>query len=104
MLDGVAQRANIETQNYAHHTARFEPMEDPLPMLRQLSYPAGKAKLLSGFASPEQPGDPWQKAVYGAALFGWETIPDCSYTHYGADVVANPDTGNVTAAIVLAGA
>ncbi|MCP3810895.1 hypothetical protein NLX62_00835 [Mycobacteriaceae bacterium Msp059] len=103
VLEGVAQRANIETQNYANRTARFQPMEDPMPMLRQLSYPAGKAKLLAGFASAQKFPDAEQKAIYGAALFGWDTIPDCTYTRYGADVRTDTNTGNSTAAIVLAG-
>ena len=103
VLDSVAQRANLETQNYASHTARFQPMEDPMPMLRQLSYPANKAKLLAGFANAQKFPDAQQKAIYGATLFGWDTIPDCSYTRYGADVVTNGDTGNTTASIVLAG-
>src|SRR5262245_7505363 len=33
VLDQVAQRANLETQAYADHTARFQPMEDATPML-----------------------------------------------------------------------
>ncbi|MCV7335909.1 MULTISPECIES: hypothetical protein [Mycolicibacterium] len=103
VLEGVAQRANLETQSYANRTARFQPMEDPMPMLRQLSYPAGKAKLLAGFASTQKFPDAEQKAIYGAALFGWDTIPDCTYTRYGANVVTDPNTGNTTAAIVLAG-
>jgi hypothetical protein len=103
VLEGVAQRANLETQNYANHTARFQPMEDPMPTLRQLSYPARKAKLLAGFADAHQFADAPQKAIYGAALFGWDTIPDCSYTRYGADVVTDTKTGKTTAAIVLAG-
>lgn len=102
VLDGVAQRANLETQDYAQGIARFQPMEDPMPLLRQLSYPASKAKLLAGFADASHP-DGQQRAIYGATLFGWETIPDCSYTRYGADVVTNAKTGNSTAAIVLAG-
>ncbi|OMC36733.1 hypothetical protein A5740_00205 [Mycobacterium sp. GA-1841] len=103
VLEGVAQRANLETQNYANRTARFQPMEDPMPMLRQLSYPAGKAKLLAGFASTQKFADAEQKAIYGATLFGWDTIPDCTYTRYGADVLTDANTGNTTAAIVLAG-
>jgi hypothetical protein len=103
ILDSVAQRANLETRAYANHTARFQPMEDPMPMLRQLSYPAGKAKLLSGFASTQKFADAAQKAIYGAALFGWDTIPDCTYTKYGADVLTDAGTGNTVAAVVLAG-
>lgn len=97
VLDGVAQRANLETQNYAGHSARFQPMEDPMPMLRKLSYPAGKAKLFAGF------GDTQETAIYGATLFGSETLPDCTYTRYGADVLTSTSTANTTAAIVLVG-
>jgi hypothetical protein len=103
VLEGIAQRANLETQNYANHTARFQPMEDPMPTLRQLSYPAAKAKLLAGFANDHQFEDAPQKAIYGATLFGWDSISDCSYTRYGADVVTDANSGNTTAAIVLAG-
>jgi hypothetical protein len=103
VLEGVAQHANLETQNYANHTARFQPMEDPMPVLRQLSYPAHKAKLLAGFADTHQFSDAPQRAIYGATLFGWDTIPDCSYTRYGADVVTDTKTGKTTAAVVLAG-
>ncbi|OMC39565.1 hypothetical protein A5742_04970 [Mycolicibacterium fortuitum] len=103
VLDAVAQRANLETQAYARHTARFQPIEDPMPMLRQLSYPAGKAKLLAGFGDAQQFADPQQKAVYGATLFGWDTIPDCSYTRYGAHALTDPETGNVFTLILVVG-
>jgi len=103
VLEGVAQRADLETQNYANHTARFQPMEDPMPTLHQLGYPAHKAKLLAGFADTHQFADAPQRAIYGATLFGWDTIPDCSYTRYGADVATDTNTGKTAAAIVLAG-
>lgn len=102
VLDGVAERADRETQDYAQKIARFQPMEDPLPTLKQLGYPAGKAKLLSGYSGPDH-SDAQQRAIYGAALFGWETIPDCTYTRYGVHAMTNPDNGNATAAVVLAG-
>lgn len=102
MLDGVAERADRETQDYAQKIARFQPMEDPMPILKQLGYPAGKAKLLSGYSSPDH-SDPQRRAIYGAALFGWDTIPDCTYTRYGAHAMTNPVNGNATAAIILAG-
>ena len=93
----------MQTQKYASHTARFQPMTDPMPMLRQLSYPAGKAKLLAGFADVHDFEDAEQRAIYGATLFGWDTIPDCTYTRYGADLTTDADTGITTTAIVLAG-
>ena len=103
LLDAVAQRANLETKAYARFAARFQPMEDPMPMLRQLAYPAGKAKMLSGFGDAQQFADPLQKAVYGATLFGWDTIPDCSYTRYGADAATEDKNGNAFAVVVLVG-
>ena len=102
ILDGVAERADRETQDYAQNIARFQPMEDPMPTLKQLGYPAGKAKLLSGYSAPDRP-DPQQRAIYGATLFGWDTIPDCTYTRYGAHAMTNPVNGNATSAVVLAG-
>jgi hypothetical protein len=103
VLEGIAQRANLETQQYINHAARFQPMEDPMPTLRQLSYPAKKAKLLAGLADVHQFADAPQRAIYGAALFGWDTIPDCSYTRYGANVITDAVTGKTTAAVILAG-
>lgn len=102
ILDQVAERADRETQNYAQMIARFQPMEDPMPTLKTLNYPAGKAKLLSGFSETTQP-NPQERANYGAVLFGWEAIPDCSYTSYGAHAMTNDATGYATAAIVLVG-
>lgn len=101
LLDGVAQRANQETLEYSQGKARFQPMEDPRPILRQLSLPAAKAKMFAGFAGADQP-DGQQRAIYGATLFGWETIPDCGFTRYGADVATNA-TGSAAAVIVLVG-
>jgi hypothetical protein len=74
-----------------------------MPTLRQLSYPAKKAKLLAGLADVHQFADAPQRAIYGAALFGWDTIPDCSYTRYGANVITDAVTGKTTAAVILAG-
>jgi hypothetical protein len=103
VLDQVAQNASLQTQKYASHTARFQPMTDPMPMLRQLSYPAGKAKLLSGFADVHDVEDAPQRAIYGATLFGWDSIPDCSFTRFGADLTTDANTGITTTAVVLAG-
>jgi hypothetical protein len=103
LLDQVAQNASLQTQKYANHTARFQPMTDPMPMLRQLSYPAGKAILLSGFANVHDFEDAPQRAIYSATLFGWDTIPDCTYTRYGADLTTDANTGITTTAVVLAG-
>jgi len=96
-LDAVALRANSESTAYKEHTARFQPFEDPMPVLREMGYPAGKAKLHVGY------GDSVEKAIFGVTVFGWETIPDCTYTRYGVNVVDNLDRGYVLAALVLVG-
>lgn len=103
VLDQVALRANLETQAYVGHTARFQPMEDPMPLLRQASYPAGKGKMLSGFADPQQFADPQHVAIHGATLFGWDSIPDCSYNRYGADAATEPNSGKAFVVVVLVG-
>jgi ferredoxin len=100
VLNDVALRANSETQSYIEHTARFEPFEDPMPVLRGMGYKAGKAKLIPGY------GDTEAKAIYGVILHGWVAIPDCTYTRYGVNVLNNPEGmhgGYVLAALVLAG-
>ncbi len=74
-----------------------------MPTLRELSYPAGKSKLLSGFGDAQQFADPQQKAAYGVTLFGWDTIPDCSYTRYGANASTDTKSGNAFATVVLVG-
>ncbi|MCV7193113.1 hypothetical protein [Mycolicibacterium brumae] len=102
VLDGLAEIANRETQDYAQKIARFQPMDDPMPALQKLGYPAAKAKLLSGYSGPER-DDAMSRAIHGATLFGWDTIPDCSYNRYGAHAMTNPVTGNATTVIVLAG-
>ena len=97
VLDGVAQRANNESQSYIEHTARFIPVEDPMPVLRELGYQTGKAKLIPGY------GDIEAKAIHGVIVQGWQAIPDCTYTKYGVNVLADAGGGYVLAALVLAG-
>jgi hypothetical protein len=97
VLTDVARRANGETQSNIEHTARSLPFEDPMPILHDLGYPARKAKLLAGY------GDAQAKAIRGAVLFGWESIPDCSYTRYGVNVLEGSAGNYWLAAIILAG-
>jgi hypothetical protein len=97
VLYGVAQRANNETHSYIEYNARFEPFEDPMPVLRELGYNAGKAKLVVGN------GDTEAKAIHGVIVLGWEAIPDCSYTKYGLNALSDTDAGYTLTALVLAG-
>ena len=96
-LDAVAARANNETNAYIQHTAKFVPFEDALPVLHDLGYPAGKAKLLAGY------GDADTKAVQGVVSQGFLAIPDCSYSKYGMNTFESGDGSYSLAAVVLAG-
>ena len=71
-----------------------------MPVLHDLGYKAGKAKLIPGYA------DTAAKAIRGVIVHGWQVIPDCTYTKYGVNVLENPEGlhgGYVLAALVLAG-
>jgi hypothetical protein len=97
VLDSVAHRANTETQSYIEHTARFTPFEDPLPVLRELGFTGDKAKMLSGY------GDIPAKAIHGLIVQGWDSIPDCTYSRYGLDLLDDSHAGYALATVVLAG-
>lgn len=97
ILTQVATRANTETAAFAVHNARFIPFEDPVPVLQELGYPAGKARLLPGYGADAA------TAIHGVIVFGWEAIPDCTYTRYGLAVSDDPGLKFALAALVLAG-
>ncbi|MCW2627068.1 MAG: hypothetical protein JWR48_3790 [Mycobacterium sp.] len=97
VLNDAAIRATSETQAYIEHTARFVPFEDPMPVLREMGYNAGKAKLVVGY------GDSQDKAIRGISVLGWDTIPDCSYTKYGLSALYGARGDYVLTAVVLAG-
>lgn len=110
VLDGLALRANTEMQSYAQHTARFIPFDNPqlMPILREMGYQAGKAKLLVGYGDTDPretaPATPAGKAIHGVITEGYEFIPDCAYTKYGVNILTNPSGGSVLAASILASA
>jgi hypothetical protein len=97
VLTDAAIRATSETQAYIEHTARFIPFEDPMPVLREMGYNAGKAKLVVGY------GDSQDKAIRGINVLGWDTIPDCTYTKYGLSALNGARGDYVLTAVVLAG-
>jgi hypothetical protein len=99
VLDGVAQRANRETEGYVAHTARFTPLEDPTQALRDLGYKARKTQLLAGYGDVD--GDFEDKAIRGAVMQGYDVIPDCTYTKYGVAVLSNALAKYAISAVVL---
>jgi hypothetical protein len=91
---GVINRLNDE---YVSHAARQEPVDDPLPGLKDLGYSGRKAKILQGAAKND--GD----AIKAMLLEGYDAIPDCSYADFGVNLRRNDSTGFTFATMVLAG-
>jgi hypothetical protein len=94
----AAETANRSTVTYLAHTARAVPIEDPLPLLRDLGLPASKAKLLSG-ASREDDAD----AIKATILQGYAAIPDCTYTQFGVSIGLDDVSGYHLTSLILAG-
>ncbi len=97
VVEQVAAKINQSTEDYLDHTATQVPIEDPLPGLKILGY-GGKAKLIQGAGKTEA------DAIKGLLLEGYDKIPDCSYTAYGASMQRNERTDWYLAVVVLAGA
>lgn len=97
IAEQVAQVITRTNDEYISHVAKDIPPQDPLPGLKDLGYKGKKAKLLLGAAKNEA------DAIKGALIEGYASLPDCSYTDYGADVRTNASTGLTLTAIVLAG-
>lgn len=96
----VERTANIVTQSvdkWIEHTTSFSPVNDALPILKDLGYPGGKAVLLQGASKAEA------DAIKSTLLEGWAAIPDCSYKDYGVSVVHNETRNEFLTAVVLAG-
>lgn len=97
IAEQVAQVINRTTDEYISHTAKDIPPQDPLPGLKDLGYKGNKSKLLLGAAKDVA------DAIKGALIEGYNSLPDCTYTDYGADSRTNGSTGLILTAIVLAG-
>lgn len=98
VVEQVADKINRSTDDYLNHNATQVPIEDPLPGLKILGYGGSKAKLIQGAGKTEA------NAIKGLLLEGYDKLPDCSYTDYGASMQRNEGTDWYLAAVVLAGA
>jgi len=90
----AAQLANRGTADYITHRSAASPVSDPMPALRTVGYAGSKARLLSGYGTNER------DAIHGLVVQGYKTIPDCSFTQYGADV--HQEEGFVLTSVILA--
>lgn len=96
-VEEAAEIVNRSTDVYLNHTARHVPVADPLPIVRDLGVVGDKAISLYGAAS--NTGD----SIKSVLLQGYQAIPDCVYTKFGASMRWNESTGKNLATVVLVG-
>lgn len=97
LAEQAAAKVNQSTQEYLDHAADQVPITDPLPGLKILGYGGSKATLVQGAALNAA------DSIKALLLLGYNKIPDCSYTDYGANMQYNEGSGYLLTAVVLAG-
>ncbi len=97
VVEQAAEIINRLTDDYVNHTARQEPVADPVPGLKDLGYHGNKGTTLQGAAKDDA------DAIKGMLLEGYAAIPDCSYTDFGISLRRNETTGYTFTSLVLAG-
>lgn len=103
--DPLVQRSSEivlhSTDSYLNHDARTVPVEDPSllqSILKDLGYQTTKVKILQGAGRTEA------DAIEFILISGYQTIPDCDYSDFGAAITRNDTSGYFLTAVVLAGA
>lgn len=99
VVEHAAEIVNRSTDEYISHTARNVPVDEVMPILKDLGSGAGKAVRLQGVGHNQNDGD----AIKGVLLEGYKAIPDCAYTDFGVSLRHNVDTGDSIAVAILAG-
>lgn len=96
-LERAAVLINTSTSDYLDHTGENIPADDPHPMaiLAELGIEAKNVHSLQGAGRVEA------DAIKGLLLQGYKTIPDCSYTEFGASGFYEPQSGYFLAVAVL---
>ncbi len=98
LVERTAYLVNQSVDRWIDHTIRFPPIDNPLPLLKDLGYRGSKAAM--GLGASKNLGD----AIKGMLLEGWAAIPDCSYTDYGVSILLNKTKNYFLTAVVVAGA
>ncbi|OBB27329.1 hypothetical protein A5792_25495 [Mycolicibacterium peregrinum] len=99
-LERAAGIVNRSTESYFETTSAVIPADtapQPLPILKDLGSPAGRATLLQGASKAGG------MEVKGAIVQGYTIIPDCSYTDFGTSTLYSQSTGYTMVVAVLAG-
>jgi len=99
VAEHAAEIVNRSTDEYISHTARNVPVDDVMPILKDLGSSAGKAVRLQGAGHNHNDVD----AIKGVLLEGYKAIPDCAYTDFGVSLQHNVDTGDSIAVAILTG-
>jgi hypothetical protein len=97
VVEQAAEVINRLEDDYVSHTAKQQPISNPLPGLKDLGYGGNTAKLLLGTARADA------DAVTAMLLQGYDAFGDCSYRDFGVSRLRNEDTGLTFTAVVLAG-
>lgn len=98
VAEQVAAKINQSTQDYMEHRANQTPIDDPLTGLKILGYQGSRATLLQGASMSDA------DSIKALILQGYDRLPDCTYTDFGANMQQNERTGYWLTAVVLAGA
>jgi hypothetical protein len=96
-VEQAAEVVNRSTDVYLDHTARHVPVADPLPIVHDFGGVGGKA--ISLFGATDNASD----SIKSVLLQGFNAIPDCAYTRFGASTLWNASTGKSLATVVLVG-
>lgn len=99
IVEQAATKMNHFTDDWLNHIGGQVPpdRENVLTGLKILGYRGNKAYIIQGAGKTDA------NAIKGALLEGYNKIPDCSYTEYGASMMLNERTGEHLSAVVLAG-
>lgn len=97
VIDEAAKEINETTDRWINFASRAVPETDALPVLKDLGFPATKAKILSG--SAKNPAD----SIKATLLQGFADLPDCSYTDFGVSSMYNAKKDVELVTVVLAG-
>jgi hypothetical protein len=85
------------TQQWLDFNARDVPVQDPMPMLKDLGYGGGKVTMVQGAGTTEA------DAIHGALLNGFKDIPNCSNSTFGSSMGRNERSGFYLTVILLSG-
>lgn len=96
-LERAAEIINRSTAAYLDHSAANVPADDPhpMPIISELGIEATNVHSLQAAGRDEA------DAIRGLLLQGYKTIPDCSYTEFGATQLYEPQSGRVLAVALL---